>query len=325
MGFNRSSNWSLRRTGVAATSLVLLLGAATVGVAPGVALAAGGSPEGCAEPADAHSGAKVRPGGAAGHDPNELTAAQIVKRERDLAAALKDASVRRAPGVTATVTIPVYVHVISEDGTAANGDIPDVMVNKQIDVLNDAFGGRTGGPATGFEFELKAINRVTNPDWYPIPYGTPGERAMKSALRVGGKETLNIYTGLLTDDLLGWATFPQRALKSDDGVVLLAESLPGGSATSFNLGDTGTHEVGHWLNLYHTFQGGCNGQGDQVADTPAEASPAAGCPKGRDTCSSPGVDPINNFMDYTVDDCMFEFTPGQVSRMVDAWNAYRVA
>ena len=63
----------------------------------------------------------------------------------------------------------------------------------------------------------------------------------------------------------------------------------------------------------HPFDGGCDG-GDEIADTPAEASPAFGCPVGRDSFTGiqyPGLDPIHNYMDYSDDSCMTEFTPDQ--------------
>ncbi|MET8301158.1 zinc metalloprotease [Micromonospora sp. NPDC005211] len=320
-----------RTAGVATSTLALLLSTAAVGVVP-AASAFSTAPAGvCAEPVGAHAdeyaNARVAKGGNAKLDPNHLTAQQVRDREADLAAAQRERANFRTGAVAplATVTIPVVVHVIQENSTRAGGNITDSMINQQITVLNQAYAGSTGGAATAFGFQLTKINRVTNTSWYPIVQGSSAERSMKTSLRVGGKNTLNIYLGELSDSLLGWATFPKRTLDKMDGVVVLNESLPGGTATNYNQGDTGTHEVGHWLNLYHTFQGGCSGSGDSVSDTPAESSPAYQCPTGRDTCSTTGKDPITNFMDYTYDSCMYQFTAGQASRMLTAWNAYRAA
>jgi hypothetical protein len=234
-------------------------------------------------------------------------------------------AVAQAATTTGRVTIPVAFHVIMKDTTYAGGNVPDSQIQAQMDVLNDSFSGRTGGSSTPFRFRLVSVDRTVNPSWFNLGPGTGGETAAKDALRVGGAGTLNIYTAKLTQLLLGWATFPWNYTSSPslDGVVVLFSSLPGGSATRYNEGDTATHEIGHWLGLYHTFQGGCEGDGDLVADTPAEASPAFGCPVNRDTCTSSGLDPTENFMDYTDDACMWAFSEGQSVRTSQAWTAYR--
>ena len=223
------------------------------------------------------------------------------------------------------VVIPTWVHVISSGPGFANGVVSDRMIRDQINVLNDTFAGGRGGDNTGFAFDLVGVTRTENADWFFMGYNSQAENRAKAALRRGDAGTLNIYTvdgGLF----LGWATFPKnfQGQSSSDGIVIDFRSMPGGPYLNFSLGFTATHEVGHWLGLYHTFQNGCSKNGDYVTDTPAERYPARGCPVGIDTClRDPGIDPIFNYMDYSDDACYTEFTEGQTGRMQAAWLTYR--
>ncbi|KAF9565037.1 hypothetical protein CPC08DRAFT_630389, partial [Agrocybe pediades] len=85
-----------------------------------------------------------------------------------------------------------------------------------------------------------------------------------------------------------------------------------------------THEVGHWLGLFHTFEGECYDEvGDNIADTLPQAFRSDGCPKGRDKCPGDTQDLINNFMDYSYDSCMDSFTKGQAVRMRESATVFR--
>lgn len=249
----------------------------------------------------------------------DVTNEEQEERDRQLAADRAKARLRGVINNVTGGTINVYWHVINNGSALSNGNIPDQQITDQIAVLNSAFA------PTGWSFNLISTDRTTNATWYTAGPGTSAEAQMKSTLRIGSADDLNIYSSNPGGGLLGWATFPSdyAGNPQNDGVVILFSSVPGGTAAPYNLGDTGTHEVGHWMGLFHTFQGKCL-RGDQVMDTPAERSAAFGCPVGRDSCASrPGLDPITNFMDYTDDACMNTFSPGQDARMDEHFTTYR--
>ena len=225
-------------------------------------------------------------------------------------------------------TIQVYFHVITDGQTGA---LTNRQLADQIAVLNNTFAGGEGGADTGFSFELAGVTRTDNAAWFYAGTSGVNENSMKTALRRGGADALNFYTST-AGPYLGWAYLPDVVTKPGqahlDGVVIDWESLRGVSKTyegQYDQGETATHEVGHWLNLEHTFFGGCNNKGDFVDDTPAEKTATNGCPEGKDTCRAPGFDPIHNYMDYSYDRCYTQFTEGQSQRMRDAWLFYRAA
>lgn len=302
----------MKRAQIATATLGLF--AATAAYAPATVAAATTSPADECAP----QSARLRAGSLA-KERHEPSAAKVKAMESDFRSRLAAKALSRTSTAKAAKAEPIVVKVhfqVVHDG--AEGNIPVGELNKQLAVLSEGYASH------GITFETASVNRVDNADWFGDPEGNEAE--MKSALHTGGPTDLNLYTADLGDSLLGWATFPSEYSSSPDldGVVVHYESLPGGALTNYNEGDTATHEVGHWMGLYHTFQGACSGKGDLVDDTPAERDPAQGCPEGIDTCKGrPGVDPIHNFMDYSYDPCMYEFTKGQEQRMHEQWAAYR--
>jgi predicted Zn-dependent protease len=243
-------------------------------------------------------------------------------------AELKSRGFSRKPGTVITIT--TYVHVI-HDGV--EGWLPESTIREQIKVLNRAYEPR------GFRFDMAPSTPGNpNPDYSNnAAWFNDAEVSYKTALKEGSGDDLNIYT-TSGGGYLGYAYYPTvvgSAYEVLDGLVLAYGTLPGANQPgisdipgyTYNLGDTGTHEVGHYLGLAHTFEGHCSQYNDGVADTPPERSPYFNCTSGRDTCPDRGglvlLDPIHNFMDYSDDVCLNTFTGGQAERMNIQWAIYR--
>ncbi|CAA7262796.1 unnamed protein product [Cyclocybe aegerita] len=222
-----------------------------------------------------------------------------------------------------TFVFNVNFNVVYTNETREGGFISDDDVRAQITTLNSDFAG------SGISWVLVNTSKIHNPEWFVHAYpGSTQEKEMKSLHNVGDATTLNVYTLTFnaTTKSLGTASIPSAYYRDpkSDGVMIRHSTVTNGFREHFNLGRTLTHEVGHWLGLFHTFEGGCDdGVGDNVADTPPQASGSEGCPVGRDSCLGDGPDLINNFMDYSYDSCMSAFTKGQIVRMHEAARAFR--
>jgi hypothetical protein len=234
----------------------------------------------------------------------------------------------QSPTTTSTfsATVPVWFHVLAAGTTPRQGWVSDRQIAEQLEVMNRAYRGGYGGHDGGFRFVHAGTTRTVNPEWFAMET-FQAEIDAKTALRRGDAQTLNMYLNSGAG-YLGWAYYPSivKDQRYDvlDGAVVHFDSLPGGKIRNYNLGHTATHEVGHWLGLAHTFEGGCAGHGDHVEDTPAQTDPSWACPVGKDTCASPGADNIRNFMDYSYDSCFTEFTAGQSDRAQKQWLHWRV-
>ncbi|KAF2754152.1 extracellular metalloprotease [Pseudovirgaria hyperparasitica] len=216
----------------------------------------------------------------------------------------------------ADINIPVYVHIVSSGESVKDGNIADDVVTKQIEVINENYG------VHNITFTLKNVSRTVNEEWATQDTNGP----MQEALHQGDYATLNLY--IVSDRrYLGICQFPEEPTEdviAHDGCVIVASSVPGGVAP-FDQGKTATHEIGHWFGLFHTFQDqSCSSGGDGISDTPQQLGPTSGCPTNADSCpDQPGLDAVNNYMDYSDDSCYEEFTPEQEQRMYNMYQQYR--
>lgn len=250
----------------------------------------------------------------------------------------------------AVKTIPVVFHVIHQYG---DENISKEQILDQLRVLNEDF-SRTNEDRSStrqmfqarstdmeIEFKLAKIDpggKCT--DGITRTYSTltdGGDDLVKNIIRWDTRKYLNIwvikriYYGGGTNLTLGYATFPYNSVESKDGIVIRADRVGTiGTAVQNSKGRVLTHEVGHYLGLYHTFQGGCGSScsntGDRICDTPPVKDPSYGCPLSNNTCSNDSpdeMDMIENYMDYSNGNCMNAFTSGQKVVVTSVMNNYR--
>ncbi|KAF8056228.1 ttc30a [Scenedesmus sp. PABB004] len=233
-------------------------------------------------------------------------------------------------------------------------------------------GGRSGGGGRLWAFGLAGVRYATSAA--PLCLGSSAEAAVKAAWRprlagraapdralvvyvsaiagapsckggAAGYERMFAYSNTPTD-LVFWK---QHGLEYRDGVVIDPSYLldprapPGGGAGALRGAASGAqlvHEIGHWMGLGHTWDGGCaagagGAGGDQVSDTPAEDHPthwrgvdmgdaSGACGEARDSCpGEPGADLVDNYMNYNNLACADSFTPGQQARALYLFRAVR--
>ncbi|HQW43377.1 MAG: T9SS type A sorting domain-containing protein [Chitinophagaceae bacterium] len=237
------------------------------------------------------------------------------------------------------IKIPVVVHILYHTQTEK---ISDEQVASQIDALNKYFRRRnadtTNTPAyfrtlaadCEIEFQLAISDPRRRSTSGIVRKYTPitkwkADDQMKFSSSMGDdawdpKSYLNIWVCNL-EKFAGYATTPGGE-ENKDGVVISYTAFGTGIGTSsYGMGKTAVHEVGHWLNLKHLW-GDENCGDDGVSDTPKQASYTIGCPSTvRITCGNgPYGDMYMNYMDFSNDACINMFTEGQKARMRALFN-----
>lgn len=224
------------------------------------------------------------------------------------------------------VTIPVWYHIVHDGQT---GRLTEQEVQAQFEQTNRDFAGLEDPSIPGWvkmdiTFELAGTTYTDNAQWFSDM--DRYEAQIKAAVAVDNTHNFNQYFGDLRGGLLGFCYFPNSFPESSfmHGCVNLFSSIPGGASAPYNEGKTTTHETGHGIGLFHTFQGGCTGAGDHVHDTCHQARATFGCPAiGPHSCHQHCRDPIHNYMDYSDDRCMTQFTPGQNDRANQQLSTFR--
>ena len=263
---------------------------------------------------------------------NPEYAVRQAKLEKHTASFVEARQQARANGAQlqpVVVTIPVVFHVIYANSTQ---NIPDSEILEQLQVLNDDF-RRTNADQDNIwpqaaDTEIEFCLATRDPNGAPsdgilrVPTTVSSfgaNDAMKFSSSGGSDawpadEYLNFWVCNLGGGLLGYAQFP-GGNPDTDGVVCGYPyvGIDGPGSGAYNLGRTGTHEVGHWLNLRHIWGDGPCGTDDLVADTPESDGPNYGCALGHVSCST--EDMVQNYMDYSDDGCMNVFSQGQGDRM----------
>ena len=240
-------------------------------------------------------------------------------------------------------TIPVVFHIIHAYGEE---NISKAQIEDQLRVVNEDFQRKNADAsntrsmfqsrAANFDIEFKlariapdgsyteGITRTYDPINMIEDYEDNDNEAKNAVPAWDRDKYLNIWVvkeikSSGSGTILGYAQFPSQQA-STDGIVMIHDRVGTiGTATSSGNGRTLTHEIGHWLGLYHPFQGGCF-RGDGVADTPPVNEPSYGCTASQNpnTCSNDApdeVDMVENFMDYANGACMNAFTNGQLARV----------